>query len=192
MADFARALELGAKKRGNNNNENNIGNTTNIIGVKLSMTKANLIRSQRITEEYEKIDRELQKIIRRLKECHTIVTRRPKEISENQEIINALSQKASLTNRNQTDLNKFIAENIKLKNDIQGCHLETEGLLDKKKKLETELFFKKKWYDEEQSLGPFNVPKAKATTFQGPQQQKKSIAGGRARTRRSRRQTRKK
>jgi hypothetical protein len=191
MADFLKALARGAEKRGNNNNENNIGNTTNIRVVNLpQMTEANFIRSQRITEGYEKKDRELQRINQRLAQCQNIIINRPKEIKENQELINALSQKASMSNRNQTDLNKLIAENIKLHTDIKGCHLETAGLLDKKKQLETKLFYMEKWYDEEQSLAAFNIPNRKAATFRAPQPT--SMVGGRTRTRRPRRQTRKK
>jgi len=191
MAYLLKALELGAKKRGNNNNENNIGNTTNIRVVNLpQMTEANFIRSQRITEGYEKKYRELQRINQRLAQCQNIIINRPKEIKENQELINALSQKASMSNRNQTDLNKLIAENIKLHNDIQGCSLETAGLLDKKKQRENELFFNKKWYDEEQSLAAFNMPNRKAATFRA--RHPYSMVGGRPRTRRPRRQTRKK
>lgn len=161
MADLARALLKGTNRQRNNND--NIGNTANVRVVNLpQMTEANFLRSQRITESYEKKDAALQRITRRLKECQTIVTKRPKEIQENQFLITSLSQKAKLSNRNQGDLNKLIAENIKLQNDIQGCRLETAGLLDRKKQLETELVFNKKWYNEEQSLAAFNVPKPRS------------------------------
>jgi hypothetical protein len=178
MADFARALTMSAKPQINNND--NIGNATNVWPV-ANLPENQIRREQRAFEEYERIQAELRPVKSKIIQCEKLMRNAPNEIKKNQELIDYLVSKNKHTNRDQVDLRRAIAENVRIRNDLAGCRIEMAGLLEKKKHLNAAEFFQKKWLNEASSMAAFNKPVSATKT------QRRSMVGGRRRRRYTRR-----
>ena len=185
-AAFGRALAAGAAKQENNNA--NIGNTTNIWPV--ANIPINQIRSeQRTVEEYTRIQKELERINNRIRQCESTLRLAPQSQAEAGAIITDLTAKPRRTNREDTELRRAYSELIRVENDVKGCQSEMAGLLAKKHELNREEFFQGRWVKNTKNISVFNKPSrgaggAGARRFA-------SMVGGRKRKTKARRTRRK-
>jgi hypothetical protein len=181
-AAFGKALAAGAAKQENNNV--NIGNTTNVWPV-ANLPANQIKREQRAIEEYTRIERELARVSNRLRQCETTLRSAPQSQAEAGAIINDLTAKPQRTNREEAELRRAYADFIRVENDVKGCQAEMAGLLAKKRQLNTEEFFQRGWVKNTKNMSAFNKPARGAGGGAVPRYS--SMVGGRRRQRKTRR-----
>jgi hypothetical protein len=181
-AAFGRALAAGAAKQENNNA--NIGNTTNVWPV-ANLPANQIQREQRAIEEYTRIERELSRVSSQLRQCETTFRSAPQEMAEASAIIDNFRTKANLTNREGVELRRAYADLIRIQNNVQGCQAEMADLLAKKRQLNTEEFFQSRWVKNTKNISAFNKPVRGAGG--GATHKYSSMVGGGRRRRKTRR-----
>ncbi len=91
------------------------------------------------------------------------------------------ANKSNLSNTEIIDLRSKTAEVTQMRNTLQGCQIEMAELLEKKRQLNTEEFFQKKWRDEASNMSPFNKPNSRKVTYRN--KHLPSMVGGRSSSR---------